>query len=196
MSRRLAECAEGKARKPERAFTGVFKGNGAAVKGYYRLIDKPDDSAVTMENILVAHREQTIRRMKAHRTVLCIQDGTDLDYTNLAECEGLGCIGSNQTGAKSRGLHLHSTLAATTEGLVLGVLRTECSAPQPKGKKKARAPMKIPVEEKKTFRWIEGLRDCMAVAGEMPGTKLTCVMDREADIFELFHEQRDNPCVW
>jgi hypothetical protein len=195
LSRRLVECAKGKAQKPGRAFTGVFKGDGAAVKGYYRLIDKPDHSAVTMENILSSHREQTVRRMKAQRTVLCIQDGTDLDYTNLSECEGLGFIGTNQTGAKSGGLHLHSTLAATTDGLVLGVLRSKCLAPKLKSKKDARPPMMIPIEEKKTFRWIEGVRDCVGLAGEMPGTKLICVMDREADIFELFHEHRQNPCL-
>jgi hypothetical protein len=40
--------------------------------------------------------------------VLCIQDGTDLNYASLAQCEGLGVIGTNQTGANSRGLHLHS----------------------------------------------------------------------------------------
>ena len=55
--------------------------------------------------------------MKAEGTVLCIQDGSDLDYNSLDQCEGLGVIGSNQTGAKSRGLHMHSTLVVTTEGL-------------------------------------------------------------------------------
>jgi hypothetical protein len=38
-------------------------------------------------------------------------DGSDLDYTSLAQCEGLGVIGMNQTAAQSRGLHLHSTFA-------------------------------------------------------------------------------------
>ena len=86
------------------------------MKGYYRLIDQPDESAVTMENILLPHREQTVRRMQAHKTVLCIQDGTDLDYNGAAHCQGLGVIGTNQTGAKSKGLHLHSTLAVTADG--------------------------------------------------------------------------------
>jgi len=72
-------------------------------------------------NILLPHREQTIRRMKAEKTVLCIQDGSDLNYSTLDKCEGLGVIGTNQTGAQSRGLHLHSTLAINTDGLPLGV---------------------------------------------------------------------------
>jgi hypothetical protein len=40
--------------------------------------------------------------------VLCIQDGTDVNYSSLVQCEGLGVIGTNQTGAKSGGLHLQS----------------------------------------------------------------------------------------
>ena len=55
------------------------------VKGYYRMIDQPDDAAVTLEHILQPHREQTVRRLQDQRTVLCIQDGTDLDYNGLAE---------------------------------------------------------------------------------------------------------------
>ena len=46
--------------------------------------------------------------------MLCIQDGTDLNFSGLAQCEGLGSIGTNQTGASSAGLHLHSTFVVTT----------------------------------------------------------------------------------
>jgi hypothetical protein len=53
----------------------------------------------------------------------------------------------------------------------------------------------VPREDKKTFRWIEGLRDCAALAPELPRTQLVCVMDREADIFELFDEQRTHAQV-
>jgi hypothetical protein len=171
---------------------GVAGGDWPKVKGYYRLIDKPDDSAVTMPNILLPHREQTIRRMKAERTVLCIQDGSDLNYSTLDKCEGLGVIGTNQTGAQSKGLHLHSTLAVNTDGLPLGVLRAGCNAPEPKSKEDNRPASAIPIEEKKTFCWIEGMRDCMELKAQMPHTSLVNVLDREADFFELFDDQRCN----
>ena len=190
LSRRLVEIAAAKAEKPGRAFTGVAGGDWAAVKGYYRLIDKLEESAVTMSNILLPHRERTVRRMKGQRTVLCIQDGTDLDYTSLAECEGLGVIGTNQTGAQSRGLHLHSTLAVALDGIPLGVLRAQCIAPQLKSPQEDRPTFAIPIEEKETFCWIEALRDTMDLAAEMPHTRLIDVCDREADFFELFDEQR------
>jgi len=92
-------------------------------------------------------------------------------------------------------LHLHSTLAVTTEGIPLGVLRAQCVAPVPKSKEDTRSAKNIPIEEKKTFNWILGLRDCAEVAREMPHTQLVSVMDREADFFELFDEQRRNPRV-
>ena len=127
--------------------------------------------------------------------MLCIQDGTDLDYTNLEQCEGLGVVGTNQTGAKSRGLHLHFTLAVAPNGVPLGVVRAKCTAPKSKSPKDNRRPSDIPLEEKKTFCWIEGLRDIAELATEMPPTRLIGVCDREADFFELFDEQLLNPCV-
>ena len=70
-----------------------------------------------MSAILQPHRERTIQRMKAQKTVLCIQDGSDLNYSTLERCKGLGSIGTNQTGKQSKGLHLHSTFAVTSSGL-------------------------------------------------------------------------------
>jgi hypothetical protein len=195
LSRRLVDIAQSKAEKPGHAFTGVAEGDWPAVKAYYRLIDHADEEAVNMPHILEPHRERTVRRMKAQRTVLCIQDGSDLDYTSLAQCEGLGVIGTNQTSAQSRGLHLHTTLAVASNGLPLGVLRGHCVAPKSKSPQDKRHSWSIPIEEKETFCWIEGLRDTMELRAEMPQTRLINVCDREADCFEMFEEQRRNPCV-
>ncbi len=187
LSKRLVESVGILAQTPGRAFCGAAQGDWPRVKGYYRMIDQPDESAVTMKAILAPHRERTIARMRAHKTVLCIQDGTDLNYSSLAQCEGLGVIGTNQTSAKSRGLHLHSTLATTTDGLPLGVLSAQCWAPKPKSEQPAPT---LPIEQKKGFCWIKSLRDSNALAREMPDTHQVCVMDREADFFELIDEPR------
>jgi len=195
LSERLVEIAQSKSEKPGRAFTCVAEGDWPAVKAYYRFIDHPDEEAINMPHILEPHRQRTIQRMKGQRTVLCIQDGSDLDYTSLAQCEDLGVIGTNQTGAQSRGLHLHTTLVVAPNGLPLGVLRAQCVAPELKSPDDKRLSYTIPIEEKETFCWIEGLRDTMEVAAEMPQTRLINVCDREADFFEMFDEQRRNPCV-
>jgi hypothetical protein len=195
LSKRLVSMAAAKAEVPDRAFSGVAKGDWPAVKAYYRLIDQPEESAVTLPNILAPHRGRTVRRMMGQQTVLCVQDGSDLNYTNLDRCEGLGVIGSNQTGAKSRGLHLHSTLALAPNGLPLGVLRADCKAPKENSPEEERPSHAIPIKEKKNFIWIEHHRDLVELAGHMPQTRLIDVCDREADFFELFDEQRKNPRV-
>lgn len=193
LSKRLVQIAAAQAESPMLSFSGAVGGDKTLVKGHYRFIEQPDDSAVTMENVLLPHRQQTIRRMEAQKTVLCIQDGTDLDYNAAAECTGLGVIGTNQTGAKTRGLHLHSTLAVNDEGLPLGLLRAQCWAPELKPEGETRASCKIPIEEKETYAWIVGMRDCETIAAGMPHTHIVQVMDRGADIFELFDEWRQGP---
>lgn len=192
MNERLAEFAHTMGEQPGRAFCGAAQGDKAAVKAYYRLIEQADDSQITMQAILAPHHSRTVQRMKAQSTVLCIQDGTDINYSSLVQCDGLGVIGNNQTGAKSGGLHLHSTLAVTTDGVPLGVLGAQCTAPQPRDKDDHRASSAIPIQEKKTFAWIEGLRQCNDLAASLPDTRQVCVMDREADFFELFDEQRQS----
>ena len=131
-SLRLVDSARMQATQPGQAFCAVAKGDWPATKGQYRFIDQPDDSQSSVAAILAPHRQRTVQRMKAHSTVLCIQDGTDLNFSWLAQCEGLGSIGTNQTGASSAGLHLHSTFVVTTEGLPLGLLDAQFHAPVPR----------------------------------------------------------------
>ncbi len=148
----------------------------AAVRGYWRFIEKADQFGITPAKMLAPHRQRTIERMRTQDTVLCVQDGTDISFSTRPECDGLEVIGRNQTSAKARGVHLHATLALSGEGLPLGVLR--CAY-----RKKEK--------ETKTHQWIHGLRDIDKAAETLPRkTRVLCVMDREADIFALFAAQR------
>lgn len=190
LAARLIDIAEAKALKPTCSVSEVFDGNWAATKAYYRFIDKPDESKISIESIMRPHRERTIRRMSDQRTVLCIQDGSDLTYTSLSKTTDLGVTGTNQTGACSKGLYLYSTLAVTTEGLPLGVLRAQCEAKQPKTEKEKKEAHLRPIEEKDTYCWIESLRDIHSISSVIPNTRLVSVCDREADYFEHFEEQK------
>ncbi|MXX23763.1 MAG: IS4 family transposase [Rhodospirillales bacterium] len=190
LSARLVQSAQHMAESPMRAITGAAHGARALVKGHYRLIDQPADSAVTVDNILAPHRERTLRRMQAHDTVLCIQDGTRLNFTRRGQTQGLGAIGSNQTGAVARGLELHTTLAVNPDGVALGVLRASFDAPADPAAEAEDQPSAKPREERKSFRWIEGLRDCAQAAEPLSETRVVCVMDREADFRDLFVEHR------
>ena len=195
LTKRLVSVAEEKGEMPGGSFSGVAKGDRAKVSGYYRMIEQPEESAVNMDNILAPHRKRTMRRMMGQKIVLCIQDGSDLNYTNLNECKGLGELVANQTGAKRRGLYLHSTLAVAPDGLPLGVLKAQCIAPESKPEKEKRPAYAIPIEEKKTFCWIDHHRDLVSVSSKLPQTRLVHVCDREADFFEMFDEQRRTSSV-
>lgn len=188
LSARLVKSAHHMALYPQRAITGAAHGARALIKGHYRLIDQPADSAVTVEHILAPHRQRTVQRLRSESTVLCIQDTSSLNFTRHGQTEGLGHLGSNQTGAAARGLNLHATLAINPEGVPLGVLNAAFDAPPPpdpeaKGRK--------PLEQRKSFRWIEGLRDCAQAAAPLDDTRTVCVMDREADFLDLFVEQHE-----
>ena len=87
---RLVSSAQALGAMPGRTLSGARQGDWPAVKGYYRMIDKPDDSALNAAAILAPHRQRTIQRMTAQPTVLCIQDGTDVNYHRLVQCIGLG----------------------------------------------------------------------------------------------------------
>ncbi|MDP8237223.1 MAG: IS4 family transposase [Candidatus Erginobacter occultus] len=195
LSKRLVEVAQVQGQNPGASWLKACRGDRAAAKGYYRMIDNPEEDKITMAKILQPHRERTIRRLKGQQVVLFVSDGSDLDFSNLEQCEGLGVVGKNQTSKVSRGLHLHSTLAYTGNGLPLGIMRAQCYAPEPKPENREKDRRQIPIEEKKSFRWIEDLRDCVKVVEDIPNISAVSIMDREADFFELFDEWRKNPRV-
>jgi IS4 transposase len=101
----------------------------------------------------------------------------------------LGPIGTNQTGAKSLGLCLHSSLALSEAGLPLGLVQLNGYAPESaQGKKRHR-----PIEQKESYRWLEGFGEAMKIAALLPKTRIISVSDREADMFELFDFRRRQP---
>jgi hypothetical protein len=83
------------------------------------------------DEILRAHRAATIRRMEGHPLILAVQDTTSVNYDSRQKMEGNGYIGDT-----TMGVNIHSCLAVTPEGLVLGVLdqmgfnRTERKTPR------------------------------------------------------------------
>jgi hypothetical protein len=66
--------------------------------------------------------------------------------------------------------------------LPLGVLRSTCFAPEDASTKSRYRP----IEEKESFRWIEGHRDLVEIAKKTPKTRYLTVMDRDGDMYELF----------
>ena len=122
LSARLVKSAGLLAAYPGQKINASSDSAGNEIAGFYRLVEAPAQSEITVANILAPHRERTIGRMRGQRTVLAIQDGTDLNFSRRPGCEGLQLVGKNQTGATSLGLHLHATLVVTGRAC-----RSECS---------------------------------------------------------------------
>ncbi len=122
--------------------------------------------------------------MQGQAALLCLQDGTDLNFAEHPGCLGLGLSGKNSNSKGTLGLHMHSTLVVNGEGLPLGVPHIQYEAPDGQAQKGK------PLEERKTYRWMRGLRACAALAEELDGVRPVSVMDREGDVFALFAEQR------
>ena len=184
-TRRLVKIVGDQAAQPSGSYSQAARGNRYDLKGYYRFLNSEREE-LNLESLLQTHRMQTLCRMKRESTVLIVQDTTELNFSTRSACAGLGQIGTNQTGAQSRGLDLHSCLALGESGLPLGVLRLHGYAPEPaQGKDPQR-----PIEEKESYRWLEAYADAALVATMIPETRVINVTDREGDMFELFDLRR------
>jgi hypothetical protein len=153
--------------------------NRAEAKAIYRMLG---NEGLDREEIIRAHREATIRRMAGHGgTILVVQDTTGVNYNRHVKTEGIGYISEN-----TLGINIHSCLAVTADGLVLGVLgQSGYNRSEPKGGPASHAGKRArPVEEKESFRWLETLEKSTA---DIPaGIRVITVCDREGDMYELF----------
>ena len=165
-------------------------GDTTKMQATYRFLSHED---ATFEMVLQPHFAATERRIRelSSGVVLVPQDTTSLNYTNLRYAEGFGPIGTTKDGAQ--GLHLHSSLAITAEGLPLGFLDAQCWArPAEEFGKKAKR-HQLPIEEKESYRWLRNYQAVAAVQARNPHVTMVSVGDREADIYELFAEAEKNP---
>jgi len=185
LTRRLIKMVCDQAAQPQVSYAQAAGGNRHELKAYYRFLNN-ERSELNPESLLESHHARTLRRMSGHATVLLVQDSTDLNFASRSHCQGLGQIGTNQTGAKSRGLRLHTSLALSEGGLPLGICQLQGTAPQ---SAKDKDPER-PIEQKDSFRWLEGFQEAMEIAALLPKTRVINIADREGDMFELFHFRR------
>jgi hypothetical protein len=162
-------------------------GSPAKTKAAYRFFANPH---VDMQRLLRPHVEATLDRLRAHPVILAVQDTTTLNYTAHPP-EGVGPI--NTTQDQAVGLLLHDTLAFTPEGTPLGLLNVQCWARDPAQAGKRHRRKELPIEEKESVKWLVSYRAVAEVQRLCANTVLVSVGDREADIYELFHEAAQAP---
>jgi hypothetical protein len=90
------------------------RGPGLKSKAIYNLVG---NEKFDRNEILKAHRERTVKRMADEPVILAVQDTTGVNYDGRRNTGGNGYISD-----KTMGVNIHSCLAVTPDGLVLGAL--------------------------------------------------------------------------
>jgi hypothetical protein len=169
-------------------------GDWAATKAAYRFFDNP---RITEHGVLAGHFAATAGRVAASGgPILILQDTTEFIYSRAQP----GKIGFTKTINAGRykagqpnvqilcGVLMHSSLAVTLSGTPLGLTAVKFwTRTKFKGTWTLRRhvnPTRVPIETKESYRWLENLRQSMALLGAPE--RYVHVGDRESDIYELF----------
>lgn len=174
---RLDRIAGSLAKDPSRSLPKAMA-DEAALEATYRFLN---NERVTAEKLLTPHMRRTAQRCAEQEgRVLAVFDTTELSMGG--EREGLGHL----KGSQGRGMLAHVGLAVSADGGrdALGVVHLEwwVRSGGPKRRKKARAT----ASDCESLRWDRGVE---AVYQALP--EAICVMDREADIFELLQQMSE-----
>jgi len=88
-------------------------GGRAEMAAAYRFFD---NDKVTFDKVLGPHNTQTMRRMRGQKTVLLVQDTTEIDLTRPEQ----EVVGAGTLDGVRPGILLHEMQAFTPEGIPLG----------------------------------------------------------------------------
>lgn len=157
-----------------------------------------DNDKVTFDKVLAPHIERTLQRAAQEKIVLLVQDTSEMDLTRPnSVVSGVGTLDNESR----RGFLLHEMQAFTTQSVPLGTAWAT-TVNRPEGVTRASAQTRnerqqTPIEEKESFRWLEGMRAAREVAQRLAGVSCICIGDSESDIYEVFAEPRgEQPVHW
>jgi hypothetical protein len=166
--------------------------DAASTKAAYRFFASEEFDE---EEILAGHFGATGERARAcDGRILIIHDTTEFSFERQDEAEigwtkelKRGSGGYGPRFSKVCGILMHGSLAVSQEGLPLGLAAVKFwNRPNFKGAK-ARSKIndaRIPIAEKESYRWLEGMRASSEAIGEPK--RCVHIGDRESDIIEFF----------
>ena len=135
------------------------------------------------DDIRAAHIKSTVERIEEHEIVLMIQDTTNIDLTSHPATSGIGYLDN----AKSFRLKVHSTFAASTNGVPLGIINQQVWARDIEDLGIAKNRRQRETKEKESQRWLDGLNQTQELV--VKETTVVTMADSEADIFDLFRQE-------
>jgi Transposase Tn5 dimerisation domain/Transposase DNA-binding len=149
---------------------------------------------VRFDRVLEPHIDRTRARIAARPVALLVPDTTEVDVTRPEQqVRGAGPL----AGDTRRGVFLHAMHAFTPDGTPLGTLqaipwaRDDDAATNATKTRAERAAE--PIEEKESFRWLLSMEQAGAEAARCPGTRIVCVADSEADIYDVIAAGMEGP---
>jgi Transposase DNA-binding/Transposase Tn5 dimerisation domain len=189
LNRRFAVLLDQFSSKPSLSIPAACRGWNETLAAYRFFNNKRVEPAL----LLQPHVDATLERIRAQPVVLIAQDTTELVLDRPREK-----VGGPLDSEKRWGFHAHVMLALTPERLTLGVVDSQTWArdsvtvvPKPVGSEPVAAeldPRYVPIEQKESFRWLQGYRRACFVAAQAVQTQVVCLSDSEGDIYECFHE--------
>ena len=177
LNHRLSAILADALNHPNASIPQASGGDAGQAKGTYRFYQ---NVRVTGADLNEGIGRETAERGLKYPVLLMVQDTTSLNLTGLRMVEALGPLDG---GSAARGLYLHSTLALTETGEVLGVLDQQYWARPP------RASEGVSAAEKESAKWLSGMEQARRIlsetAGDRPVPRLIHVLDREGDTYEV-----------
>lgn len=183
LTKRAQKLADALSQRPNVSIPAALKSK-ADIEACYRFFD---NEKVTPEKILQPHIEASRQRIDQVDFVLLVQDTTELDLTRPEQqVRGAGPMDCESR----RGAFYHPMVAFDVDGVALGLVGQKSWIRKEIGKaskaEKSKKRRQTPIEEKESFRWLEGLQCAERTAAACPATTCVCVGDSESDIYDVF----------
>lgn len=159
-------------------------GSWKVTKATYRFFD---NDRIKEKEIQASHLNATEKRGTNQRTVLAIQDTTQLDFTHHPSTEGLGLLSDES----HLGLFYHPTLLLTPEKIPLGIIDQQVWTRPAEDFGKRGQRKKRPISEKESQKWLTSLEETAKLQEKMSPVHFINIGDREADVFDLFVKSRN-----
>ncbi len=187
LGKRAIKILAGLSNKPQSSIPESFK-SWSDVCGAYRFFD---NEKVSAERILNPHYDACLARCSAFKVVLVAHDTSSTNHSGLQKTVGLGEVGDSKNKPNAKGLIIHTAYAVTPDRLSLGLLNQLIWSRETSKFKDPIVRKKAPIEQKESYKWLQSLKAVSERTSKSKDTQFIHVMDREADIFDVFSEAKD-----
>lgn len=159
--------------------------------GAYRMVNNPK---LELDSLIKRLRENCTEHIQSSH-VLCIQDTTEINYTQLLNrLDGEDPDVGPMTKNSNVGFFCHPTLVADAASHMPLGFSNIClwSRSRDRGTKHSRHYQTKKITDKESYRWIESSRISAEVLP--PAVKKTIIADRESDIYEALYQIPRHGC--